>query len=422
MSNVLVKSVGSGGISIITRDHALEMITENFNEFFDELENMTQLETEALKNEIQGRNMYIQQLKSEKELLLKEIGIIKKVNNNLLEERKKLRKEIDAKNKIMDFTDGMIVLLNKKCTLEEKQKVIEHLFRIGIDDENSKLYIEEFIDVLSNCLSLLDVNQSKRIKSLLKKNIDFYHELFSNTTPQAQLKILHMYKVKNWSELLENFLERTVQSNSLKRFSDIEGLNLLLYIIYYKKLSKLEQNKTFKLYYHDQNKPLSAKLYKSYHDYSLSKTLRELNKFISIISEEQKNIDLLKGEIIQYFLEKVFTAKEVENYRMFKKYNIQTAEKKTKQFGINFSELRKYGYQISGRTDEQRWQALNDFVEEYGLEVTVAELSKRIKLKSREEDQKKYSNALCKWNSDLEKLKIQYYRGDFPWPNFEKKN
>lgn len=397
------------------------MITENFNEFFDELENMTQLETEALKNEIQGRNMYIQQLKSEKELLLKEIGIIKKVNNNLLEERKKLRKEIDAKNKIMDFTDGMTVLLNKKCTLEEKQKVIEHLFRIGIDDENSKLYIEEFIDVLSNCLSLLDVNQSKRIKSLLKKNIDFYHELFSNTTPQAQLKILHMYKVKNWRELLENFLERTVQSNSLKRFSDIEGLNLLLYIIYYKKLSKLEQNKTFILYYHDQNKPLSAKLYKSYHDYSLSKTLRELNKFIFIISEEQKNIDLLKGEIIQYFLEKVFTAKEVENYRMFKKYNIQTAEKKTKQFGINFSELRKYGYQISGRTDEQRWQALNDFVEEYGLEVTVAELSKRIKLKSREEDQKKYSNALCKWNSDLEKLKIQYYRGDFPWPNFEKK-
>ncbi|XKE93948.1 hypothetical protein LG326_12300 [Metaplanococcus flavidus] len=81
------------------------------------------------------------------------------------------------------------------------------------------------------------------------------------------------------------------------------------------------------------------------------------------------------------------------------------------------SELKKLGYQITGTTRSQRWQALEKAVPKLGLKKVVHIISYNIKLrKGQKNGLKKFSFAISEWEHDLTKLKKHYYKQDFKWP------
>ncbi|MGH2499381.1 MAG: hypothetical protein ACRDF0_04730 [Candidatus Limnocylindria bacterium] len=78
------------------------------------------------------------------------------------------------------------------------------------------------------------------------------------------------------------------------------------------------------------------------------------------------------------------------------------------------SALHERGYQIEGRTDEQRWSALERCVAELDLQTTAYFIAYLIRTRNgRVRDE-----VLAAWKSDLAKLREKFYVGglNFEWP------
>jgi hypothetical protein len=82
------------------------------------------------------------------------------------------------------------------------------------------------------------------------------------------------------------------------------------------------------------------------------------------------------------------------------------------------SELKKLGYQITGTTREKRWRILTTAVKTLGLRKVAYQIAHNVKLRKGQKDgEKKFVYAITEWEYDLAKLKQQYYKNDFSWPN-----
>lgn len=80
----------------------------------------------------------------------------------------------------------------------------------------------------------------------------------------------------------------------------------------------------------------------------------------------------------------------------------------------------KYGYQVTGMTEAQRWRALAAAVAGEGLKAVVEELTslprvRKLQVGGRE----RYAHAIGVWELDLVRLKRVYFKGDFGWPATE---
>ncbi len=83
------------------------------------------------------------------------------------------------------------------------------------------------------------------------------------------------------------------------------------------------------------------------------------------------------------------------------------------------SELRKLGYQITGLKREMRWHILTTkALPALGLQKTANLIAYHVRLrKTQKNGPEKFSYSINEWEYDLEKLRKQYYKFDFEWPN-----
>lgn len=82
------------------------------------------------------------------------------------------------------------------------------------------------------------------------------------------------------------------------------------------------------------------------------------------------------------------------------------------------SDLKKVGYQITGLNRQKRWDILRKAVPQLGLKKVAYTIAYNVKLRKGQKDVlKKYSYAISEWEHDLSRLKKEYYKKDFTWPN-----
>ncbi|UTE78491.1 hypothetical protein [Rossellomorea sp. KS-H15a] len=81
------------------------------------------------------------------------------------------------------------------------------------------------------------------------------------------------------------------------------------------------------------------------------------------------------------------------------------------------SDLKKLGYQITGKSRENRWRILEIAVKQIGLRKVAYTIAQHVKLrKGQKNGTKKFSYAIGEWEYDLAKLKSRYYKSNFTWP------
>jgi hypothetical protein len=91
------------------------------------------------------------------------------------------------------------------------------------------------------------------------------------------------------------------------------------------------------------------------------------------------------------------------------------------QFELNDqSILMQLGYKITGLTDDQRWNILvNSVLPVVPLQNIVKIISGLIyNRRSMVNGEVRNHNSISKWTNDLNRLKKEYYRGGFRWPNY----
>ena len=82
------------------------------------------------------------------------------------------------------------------------------------------------------------------------------------------------------------------------------------------------------------------------------------------------------------------------------------------------SDLRKLGYQITNLNREKRWEVLEKAVPTLGLRKVAYTIASNVKLRKGQKNGKiKFGYSISEWEYDLERLKKQYYKKDFVWPN-----
>lgn len=82
------------------------------------------------------------------------------------------------------------------------------------------------------------------------------------------------------------------------------------------------------------------------------------------------------------------------------------------------SELYKYGYRITGFSREERWKVLTEKVlNQMPLEKVVHIIAAHVRNRKRQSNGiVKYAYAIREWEYDLQRLKAEYYKHDFKWP------
>ncbi|MGX9133896.1 hypothetical protein ACWV26_05810 [Rummeliibacillus sp. JY-2-4R] len=402
---------------MISKEIFVESITSELVKGLTLFENISDKQIRDLKVEVENREQLIEQLNEQIIDLKHSIKSLTKLNLNLISDRKRLKKQVDAKNKKVDFTEGITLLLSGNKTTEEKVVLIKYLLEKGIDDTQTESYIEELMQLIIDALTKFDFEQKKTIKRSLKKYEQFYHHLFVKAPPFFVRLMLQAYYANSMNDMLKNFLEVLVESELLYSYNDEDALNILIYQLFYKQIEEFQSNTKIKSFYTNQDKNYSKKLFIECEQYYVHQNNHHFREVVTILQNMKSEIDLLKVEMMQFVLKKIFKKEAVENYYSLDRKQQITTNKINKFRHPHYSELRNFGYQITDRTDEQRWSALQEYMTIYGLEATVNELTRRIRLKMGTiEDQERYANALNKWRFDLERLKETYFENDFYWP------
>lgn len=399
---------------VYSKEDLYKTITTELEKGLKEIENFNNNNLITLQTEINYRDKQIQQLNGELLSLKDHIKFLEKINLNLVKKRKSLLKELDIKNKKLDFIEGITILRCGNGTSIEEAKIIRQLLEIFIEEEDIEEYIGEFVQIISD--SILN-REYTIVKKEINKNYAIYHDHFLKAPSRYIRVLLFAYHSKKMHEAMKHLLNSIVISGKLASYDDEDAMNIIIYIIYYKQFEICLKNKKFKMYLNENRGDNSIQLLKYYDQYHKKKNIAFFEQFVAILKVNQQSIDIFKIEMIKIVLKKFFKKEEIEIYYTINNRLSETIPKTYQYRHPNHSELRNFGYQITNRTDDQRWAALKDYMAVYGLQATAEELHKRIRLKlNREEDRKKYINAIRKWQSDLERLKEEYFENDFPWP------
>lgn len=93
------------------------------------------------------------------------------------------------------------------------------------------------------------------------------------------------------------------------------------------------------------------------------------------------------------------------------------------QIQSNFKEettLHRLGYKITGLNRIQRWEVLiSEAIPQMLLKDIVFTIARNIRLrKSQVGGKSKFAYAIAEWEHDLKRLKKEYYRSNFTWPQY----
>lgn len=404
-----------------TKEILVESVAMQLKQGIGEMEDFYNEKIKFLELEKEHRKHQINQLQIEKIALQDTIKTLKKVNIELNNERKILLERLDKKMSMTSVTGRIAIwFCEDEMTDEERVELITQLLKQAIHEEEMEKYVKELIQIISDSFSFMDYYQKRTIKRELKKNFAFYNQLFSKAQLEDIQKILFVYHSEKMKEVIIHLLDELVESNSLYNYNDEDALNIFLYIVFYDKVEKYYKNERFQKYYNSDRNYYAKKVNNLYKIYLSNKNSITVQSLIDILHEKESCIDLFKIDQSQLLFNKIFKCKIEQYYNIDNKNNYIKPEDYIYRHP-NYSNLRNYGYQITNRTDEQRWKALQNYLNEHSLQETVAELYKRIRLKlGRKEDQIRYANALEKWEFDLMRLKETYYENDFPWPEINK--
>lgn len=403
-----------------TKETLVDSVVIQLKQGISEMEDFYNERIKFLELENEHRKHQISELQNEKNALLDTVKTLKKVNLELNSERKILLEKLDGKIGRASV-QGIIAIWFCKddMTNDEKVELLSQLLKLAIHDETMEKYIKELIQIISNSFTFMDYYQKRTIKREMKKNFIFYNQLFSKARLEDIQKILLVYHSEKMKEVIIHLLDELVQSNSLYNYNDEDALNIFLYIMFYNNPEKYYKNDRFLRYYNSERNHYSKKVSSLYKLYLSNKNIGFVQSIIDIFHEKESCINLFKVDKSQIIFGQVFKGK-IEKY-----YNMEDVNNYVKPEDYiyrhpNYSDLRNYGYQITNRTDEQRWKALQKYLNDHSLQETVNELNKRIRLKlGRKEDQIRYANAIEKWKFDLMRLKETYYENEFSWPEIK---
>lgn len=404
-----------------------------------EMEYRKKLQQLIKKNEenvtaLNNANEEIQQLTKKNEELMKEIALLRQPINE-------------------------VEVVSTPTVLKKENPLTTHIFdQIYFNLENNKLertvVLEEFHSLLNWNLKMKYYKDEKIIKlwSLLLHQHRFryseWEEVFRDRNIHALLfkqseaglrKLIASYIKLNDIDALKNIFDYILtQIIKTGRFESIHSY-VLLNILFYDMTKRYFYQKDLRSYYLNTKNNKVKRIYETYLVYLKSPTKENYLEALGPI-EKFDNLIIQIGGSKAMYLDAVF--KEVRNEEIAKQkkfFQLNQSQEPTQlikseeptqviiseetgdtntegqPFEMNDkSALMAYGYQISDRTPEQRWRALQKAVPELGLKKVVYTIDNHIKLRAH--NKAKFSYSLRQWSMDLEKLKKTYYRNDFIWP------
>jgi hypothetical protein len=238
---------------------------------------------------------------------------------------------------------------------------------------------------------------NKRIKKFEKETIHISsnHSQREKINPnQATRKIMYVTKISgNEYKIPTTNKELTEEWIQLKVFKDTFSRKEEGYIL----VKALSENKVGKAY-------VTNNLYKD-----IRKKVG--NKWLDV-REYNGEDKIEKGSGKEELNHKVFTWPSTELSD-----NKSSVTMDDKSLLNEESDLKKIGYQITGKSREKRWKVLEIAVKQIGLRKVAYTIAQHVKLrKGQKNGTKKFSYAIGEWEYDLAKLKSQYYKSNFTWP------
>lgn len=249
------------------------------------------------------------------------------------------------------------------------------------------------------------------------------HALLFRRSDSGLRKLIHLYIRLNDMDALKNLFDYLYNHIIRKgRFQSVHSY-MILNILYYDLTKRYFYQKDVKEYYLTTKNEKEKRIYETYLKYLQTLSSQTFLEALGAIEKYDTQIIQIAGSK-QVYLNVVFKkVRELERKVEEQKRNIKLINSEenvdaymdNSQFEMkDKSALIAYGYQISDRTPDQRWHALQKAVPELGLKKVVYIIDNHIKLRAH--NKTKFSYSLRQWSMDLEKLKKAYFRNDFIWP------
>ena len=400
----------------------LNTVGEEFNRILQQVQgeyeekiNQLMIENKTIAANLEKANEGIKKLVRKNEELMKELVSLHEKNS-----QEEVVRTVSKKENVLTTRTYQQVYEDLEKNHMKKENTLDDLSNLLKWNEKSMYYDDDKIIALWIRL----IRNKKFTFSEWKERFkgENIHALLFNRSETRIRKLIDTYSHLNDIEALQDLFDYIFdQLIKRDRFHSLKVI-ALLYIFYHSLVKKYLYQKDVKEYYSTVNNKNIKSLYEDYLMYlslpspkTYLKALGALEKYeaqiIQIGGSKPAYLDIVFKEIRDLEKAKQKAIIQKKDSQELQSHNVKDGQ----LFEMNDkSALMNYGYQISDRTAEQRWRALQKAVPELGLKKVVYIIDNHIKL--RVPNKKKFSYSLKQWTMDLEKLKKTYFKGEFIWP------
>ena len=394
----------------------LERLLKQIETEYEEKINQLLIENKTIATTLEKANAEIQYLSKKNEKIMKEFAPLHQPNSEV-----EVVNNDSIKGNALTTRNYRQMYNDLERNRVNRENVVEYFSDLLKWNEASKYFDDGKIVVLwSHLLHIYKFTYFEWKESFKDENINVL--LFKRIETGAR-KLLKIHINLKDTEAIKNLLVYLLTQIIKKgRFGFIK-IDVLLHILYYDLAKQYLYQKDVREYFLTEKNIKVKSIYESYLLYLKSPSQKTHLKALRAI-EKYENLIIQIGDSKSAYLDIVF--KEVRDIeKAEQKETLQMIDsQKTKDSNTtngqlfemnNKSALMDYGYQISNRTPEQRWRALQKAVPELGLKKVVYIIDNHIKLRATNKE--KFSYTLRQWTMDLEKLKKTYFKGGFTWPS-----
>lgn len=321
-------------------------------------------------------------------------------------------------------------------------KQVISLFKTQFNSDKNEIFLKA-LKIINDCNGNLG---SENIKNVLRPRIKDIHEVIYNCfNPCISIELLRTYAFFDQSRV--GWLYREIL-NDWHKFRGSFGIDEFEIMLWYEmlledSLNVIDKNKLMQLNYDSYIKSDSWGI--RFYRYIIKSLLKDepikikkIKKFITKLTKGSLYTSVEKTLFSSEILRRVKQHNE-ELQRKSMQNKIAKSEKniKVKQSdvfvwpsteitggeydnnsGLNEkSDLRTLGYQITGKSREERWRILQKAVPALGLRKVAYTIAGNVKLRKGQKDgRKKFNHSIFEWEYDLSRLKQTYYKNNFKWP------
>lgn len=304
------------------------------------------------------------------------------------------------------------------------QSIFVRLF-IKKDKFNIVDYDNSFILALNFMTKLLDTPFASTVKSSIQIS---FNNLMNNILHTNSLKIiipfLRMCYTYGLIDLLKRALLQIIEQDWMFLKNDLTEEDMF-FIFWYSYLTELDHDLTKAMTTEEMNELENKKRYELYfyvydseHDLLIpehaeySQHIKTFLKGKGLTEIEKTNVLQKTDEIIKLVMN--------EHDFLWPSTEIDEERKKETDTEIGLkqqSDLRSFGYQITGLNRMERWDILEQAVPTLGLYKVAYTIANHVRLrKGQKNGLKTFRRSITEWEYDLDKLKKIYYKKDFRWP------